>query len=81
MTKTVPSTTRAPKPAEADTWVEEGAETAPARFTPPSGRTKRLTLDIDADDLEVLLGPPGGTQVPGHLLARKDTARILRHTG
>ena len=54
MTKTVPITTRAPKPAEADTWVEEGADTIPARFTPPSGRTKRLTLDIDADSHRAL---------------------------
>ena len=54
MTKTVPITTRAPKPAEADTWVEEGAETVPARFTLPSGRTKRRTLDIDADSHRAL---------------------------
>ncbi len=49
MSKTVPITTRARKPAEADTWVAEGAETASVKFSPPSGRTKRLTIDMDAE--------------------------------
>jgi len=49
MSKTVPITTRARTSTEADTWVEEGSETPPAKFSPPSGRTKRLTIDMDAD--------------------------------
>jgi len=45
MSKTIPMTARARKSAKADSWVEERSETSP----PPTGRRKRLTIDMDAD--------------------------------
>lgn len=45
MSKQIPITARASKKANADQWIEEGAE----KVVPPTGPTKRLTVDMDGD--------------------------------